>query len=80
MPIKTLGSLGKIRIGRVTGNTYFFFGLINQVSIHNFQHISLVLQIKRILIDLSEVTNKTKCEISARNVIAIRNYRHSNAS
>ena len=28
MPIKTLGSLGKIRVGRVTGNTYiFFFGL-----------------------------------------------------
>ena len=30
MPIKTLGSLGKIRVGRVTGNTHiFFFGLIN---------------------------------------------------
>ena len=29
MPIKTLGSLGKIRVGRVTGNTHiFFFGLI----------------------------------------------------
>ena len=28
MPIKTLGSLGKIRVGRVTGNTHiFFFGL-----------------------------------------------------
>ena len=28
MPIKTLGSLGKIRVGQVTGNTYiFFFGL-----------------------------------------------------
>ena len=28
-PIKTLGSLGKIRVGRVTGNTHiFFFGLI----------------------------------------------------
>ena len=25
MPIKTLGSLGKIRVGRVTGNTHFFF-------------------------------------------------------
>ena len=30
MPLKTLGSLGKIRVGRVTGNTHiFFFGLIN---------------------------------------------------
>ena len=31
MPIKTLGSLGKIRVGRVTGNTHiFFFGLMIQ--------------------------------------------------
>ena len=30
-PIKTLGSLGKIRVGRVTGNTHiFFFGLSNK--------------------------------------------------
>ena len=29
-PIKTLGSLGKIRVGRVTGNTHiFFFGLLS---------------------------------------------------
>ena len=28
MPIKTLGSLGKIRVGRFTGNTHIsFFGL-----------------------------------------------------
>ena len=26
MPIKTLGSLGKIRVGRVTGNTHIFGG------------------------------------------------------
>ena len=25
MPIKSLGSLGKIRVGRVTGNTHIFF-------------------------------------------------------
>ena len=25
MPIKTLGSLGKIRVGPVTGNTHLFF-------------------------------------------------------
>ena len=25
MPIKTLGSLGKIRVGRVTGNAHIFF-------------------------------------------------------
>ena len=36
MPIKTLGSLGKIRVGRVTGNTHtFFFGLMTPI----FQYI-----------------------------------------
>ena len=25
MPIKTLGSLGKIKVGRVTGNTHILF-------------------------------------------------------
>ena len=35
MPIKTLGSLGKIRVGWVTGNTHtIFFGLINK-PLHN---------------------------------------------
>ena len=34
MPIKTLGSLGKIRVGRVTGNTHiFFFGLMNEINL-----------------------------------------------
>ena len=32
MPIKTLGSLGKIRVGRVTGNTHIFFLPYKQVS------------------------------------------------
>ena len=27
MPIKTLGSLGKIRVGRLTGNTHMFLAL-----------------------------------------------------
>ena len=32
MPIKTLGSLGKIRVGRVTGKTHiFFFGLSSKI-------------------------------------------------
>ena len=40
MPIKTLGSLGKIRVGRVTGNTHiFFFGL----------NMCLSLQLKRVI-------------------------------
>ena len=29
MPIKTLGSLGKIRVGRVTGNTHIFLALLS---------------------------------------------------
>ena len=34
MPIKTLGSLGKNRVGRVTGNTHiFFFGLRVRLSL-----------------------------------------------
>ena len=32
IPIKTLGSLGKIRVGRVTGNTHIFFGLITEFT------------------------------------------------
>ena len=33
MPIKTLGSLGKIRVGRVTRNTHIsFFGLITLLA------------------------------------------------
>ena len=33
MPIKTLGSLGKIRVGRVTGNTHsFLFGLMQNFN------------------------------------------------
>ena len=32
MSIKTLGSLGKIRVGRVTGNTHIFFFLPNDAS------------------------------------------------
>ena len=44
MPIKTLGSLGKIRVGRVTGNTHiFFFGL--RVSKTNQRGMPTVLRI-----------------------------------
>ena len=37
MPIKTLGSLGKIRVGRVTGNTHFFwpYGISGYVGAQN---------------------------------------------
>ena len=42
MPIKTLGSLGKIRVGRVTGNTHnFFFGLRQTSVINNSSRSSL---------------------------------------
>ena len=43
MPIKTLGSLGKIRVGRVTGNTHiFFFGLRTCFLVMLFFHIRLL--------------------------------------
>ena len=35
MPIKTLGSLGKIRVGRVIGNTHIFFGLVSFFLLEN---------------------------------------------
>ena len=31
MPLKTLGLLGKIRVGRVTGNTHIFFCLSTKI-------------------------------------------------
>ena len=33
MPIKTLGSLGKIRVDRVTGNTYIFLAFLSTLYI-----------------------------------------------
>ena len=41
MPIKTLGSLGKIRVGRVTGNTHIFFW--PYLSIHSALKIVFAL-------------------------------------
>ena len=49
-PIKTLGSLGKIRVGRVTGNTHIFFGLINswialiKTGYNNFENDHYILK------------------------------------
>ena len=46
MPIKTLGSLGKIRVGRVTGNTHiFFFGLMALTNSLVVLFIAVLLQI-----------------------------------
>ena len=41
MPIKTLASLGKTRVGRVTGNTHMFWPNNNLVSIIA-QHIPFI--------------------------------------
>ena len=35
-PIKTLGSLGKIRVGRVTGNTHIFFLALCEIPTHSW--------------------------------------------
>ena len=43
MPIKTLGSLGKIRVGWVTGNTHIsFFGLM-YVCVFIYRNDSLLM-------------------------------------
>ena len=46
MPIKTLGSLGKIRVGRVTGNTHIFFFALSRTKgavVHLKGHVSYSL-------------------------------------
>ena len=42
-PIKTLGSLGKIRVGRVTGNTHIFFLALYKICIFfsDFLHFDM---------------------------------------
>ena len=46
MPIKTLESLGKIWVGRVTGNTHIFFlpNVVKQDSYFNEIKVQLTLQ------------------------------------
>ena len=40
MPIKTLGSLGKIRVGRVTGNTHICFLVLTPLFSNSFPNRS----------------------------------------
>ena len=58
----------------------FTFYIINQVSILNFHITRLVLQIFRIKSDITEVSEQPKCQLSALNVKAIRDQRHTNVS
>ena len=44
MPIKTLGSLAKIRVGRVTGNTHIFFLALPVLSAHFFLTVVALLE------------------------------------
>ena len=44
MPIKTLGSLGKIRVGRVTRNTHIFF-LPNQMELQELTVSTILKQL-----------------------------------
>ena len=43
MPIKSLGSLGKIRVGRVTGNTHIFFFGLSLIKAVGFRCVPLFL-------------------------------------
>ena len=68
MPIKTLGSLGKIRVGRVTGNTHiFFFGLMCIQTLVSFcQFVLKILSKNRILTSIkgrNSVANLRKTTI-----------------
>ena len=44
MPIKTLGSLGKIRVGRVTGNTHIFFFGHMILYLHNVDTLNICMK------------------------------------
>ena len=50
MPIKTLGSLGKIRVGRVTGNTHiFYFGLMKHYAPNRCEpRIEVIVKVKKV--------------------------------
>ena len=68
MSIKTLGSLGKIRVGRVTGNTHiFFFGLMKCLS-------SKMVESRSIVFGLS-FSDKIKCIQQFKHVL-IMNFKN----
>ena len=58
----------------------FTFYIINQVTIFNFHITRLVLQIFWNKSDITEVSEQPKCQLSALNVMAIRDQRHENVS
>ena len=58
----------------------FTFYIINQVSIFNFHITRLVLQIFLIKSDITEVSEQPKCQLSALNVMTIRDQRRANVS
>ena len=63
MPIKTLGSLGKIRVGRVTGNTHIiFFGLMYFILIVCFSLHHLSLVVRKLVFGVSDqIRHKPGC-------------------
>ena len=58
----------------------FTFYIISQVSILNFHLTWLVFRISGIKAGITEVSEQSKRQISALNVIAIRDQRHANVS
>ena len=78
MPIKTLGSLGKIRVGRVTGNTHiFFFGLV-LVTCKNEEDDPIKNEGPRVLTRLYFNCSDTQGQLTPRSVV--ESCRNSNSS
>ena len=53
---------------------------MNQVSIFDFHITRLVFRIFLIRFDITEVSEQPKCQLSALNVMAIYDQRHTNVS
>ena len=54
MPIKTLGSLGKIRVGRVTRNTHIFFlALLYKMNPHFYKMNPLLYEMNPLIYDVT---------------------------
>ena len=64
MPIKTLGSLGKIRVGRVTGNTHFFLALLERLVDVNTLDITF---------SISQYHEESDCHVPKNDVNGIAN-------
>ena len=54
MPIKTLGSLGKIRVGRVTGNSHILFLALRYIYLDPKAVLKHNIEVKDFLVTLHD--------------------------